>query len=60
MHAAQGGDRVRHRGHYLQVDSCSNYGVRHMVQVQGARMLRKEVTETDIADIISIISKWTL
>ena len=30
--------------------------VRHIVQVQGARMLREEVTEADISDIIS---KWT-
>ena len=30
--------------------------LRHAAQVQGARMLREEVTEADIADIIS---KWT-
>lgn len=34
----------------------ANYAVRHIAQVQGARMLREEVTEADIADIIS---KWT-
>ena len=38
------------------MDFVITYGVWHMAQVQGARMLREEVTEADISDIIS---KWT-
>ena len=55
--AARGGDRGGHRGHHQQVVSLVTYGVRHTAQVQGARMLREEVTRADIADTIS---KWTL
>ena len=49
--ACKSKSRLARRG-----DSVLTRAVRHIVQVQGARMLREEVTEADISDIIS---KWT-